>query len=63
MKGENRVVDGDEVHRCLELVMRGEEFRGNAKKWSDQLAKEAISAGGSWDKNFKAFVAELGSVI
>lgn len=36
VKGNNGVVDGDEVHRCLELVMRVEELRWNAKKWSDR---------------------------
>ncbi|KAK1394329.1 Glycosyltransferase [Heracleum sosnowskyi] len=61
VKSKNGVVDGDEVHRCLELVMRGAELRRNAKKWSD-LAKEAIRESGSSDKNLKAFVAELGSV-
>ena len=59
---EEGVVRGEEVKRCLELVMGGteigEEIRRNTKKWRD-LAKEAVREGGSSDKNFKAFVNEV----
>ncbi|KAK1401740.1 Glycosyltransferase [Heracleum sosnowskyi] len=55
---EGGVVDGDEVKRCIEMVMGDEELRNNAKKWGD-LAREAISEGGSSDKNLKAFVEHV----
>ncbi|WOG87231.1 hypothetical protein DCAR_0206454 [Daucus carota subsp. sativus] len=54
---EKGVVDGDEVHRCLELVMGDEVLRRNAEKWGD-LAREATK-GGSSDKNLKAFVEDF----
>ncbi|CAK7348107.1 unnamed protein product [Dovyalis caffra] len=60
---EEGVVEGDEIKRCLDLVMAngetGEEIRKNAKKWKD-LAKDAVKEGGSSDKNLKAFVDEVG---
>ncbi|KAJ0093975.1 hypothetical protein Patl1_26163 [Pistacia atlantica] len=50
---------GDEIKRCLELVMgegaKREELRENAKKLRD-LAREATNEGGSLDTNLKAFV-------
>lgn len=55
---EEGVVDGDEVYRCLKMVMGNEELRNNATKWGD-LAREAISEGGSSDKNLKAFVEDV----
>lgn len=55
---EEGLVDGDEVNRCIEMVMGDEELRRNAKKWGD-LAREAISEGGSSDKNLKAFVEHV----
>ncbi|XP_018848545.1 crocetin glucosyltransferase, chloroplastic-like [Juglans regia] len=57
------IVEGDEIKRCLELVLgngeRGEEMRKNAKKWKD-LAREAAMEGGTSYNNLKAFVDEFG---
>ncbi|XP_057486595.1 crocetin glucosyltransferase, chloroplastic-like [Actinidia eriantha] len=57
---EGGVVEGDELKRCIEIVMgdgeRGEEMKKNGKKWKD-LAKEAVRDGGSSDKNLKEFFA------
>ncbi|KAM2623966.1 hypothetical protein TB1_030986 [Malus domestica] len=59
---EEGIVTGEELKRCLELVMEsgeiGEEMRRNAKKWKD-LAREAVSEGGSSDKNLKAFLDQI----
>ncbi|KAL6293542.1 hypothetical protein ACE6H2_001684 [Prunus campanulata] len=61
---EEGIVVGDELKRCLELVMRseeiGEELRRNAKKWKG-LAREAVSEGGSSDKNLMAFLDQIGN--
>nr|AWU66062.1 UGT75L20 [Rubus chingii var. suavissimus] len=56
---EEGVVVGEELKRCLDIVMGSEEMRRNAKKWKD-LAREAVSEGGSSDKNLKAFLDEIG---
>ncbi|KAG6785293.1 hypothetical protein POTOM_011023 [Populus tomentosa] len=60
---EEGIVEGDEIKRCLDLVMApgktGEDIRKNAKKWKD-LARDAVREGGSSDKNLKAFVQEVG---
>ncbi|XP_061992800.1 phloretin 4'-O-glucosyltransferase-like [Rosa rugosa] len=58
---EEGVVVGEELKRCLDLAMGSEELRRNAKKWKD-LAREAVSEGGSSDKNLKAFLEEIGEV-
>jgi UDP:flavonoid glycosyltransferase YjiC (YdhE family) len=59
---KDEIVEGDEIMRCLELVIggggRGEDMRRNAKKWRD-LAREAAREGGSSYKNLKAFVDEI----
>ncbi|KAA8548346.1 hypothetical protein F0562_000030 [Nyssa sinensis] len=59
---EEGLVKGDEIKRCIEMVMgggeRGEELRKNAKKWK-ALARDAQKEGGSLDINLKAFVDEL----
>ncbi|KAA8548348.1 hypothetical protein F0562_000032 [Nyssa sinensis] len=59
---EEGLVKGDEIKRCIEMVMgggeRGEELRKNAKKWK-ALARDALKEGGSLDINLKAFVDEL----
>nr|BAD90934.1 monoterpene glucosyltransferase [Eucalyptus perriniana] len=59
---EGGVVEGDEIKRCLELVVgdgeQGEEIRRNAKKWK-HLAREAAKEGGSSDRNLKAFLEEI----
>nr|POF16129.1 crocetin glucosyltransferase, chloroplastic [Quercus suber] len=55
------IVVGDEIKRCLELVVgdgeRGKEMRRNAMKWKE-LAREAVNQGGSSYSNLKAFVDE-----
>ncbi|TYK14013.1 crocetin glucosyltransferase [Cucumis melo var. makuwa] len=60
--GEDGVVKGEEIERCLTLVMgdskKGEDIRRNALKWK-KLAKEAASEGGSSFANFKAFVDQV----
>lgn len=61
---EEGLVDGEEVRRCIEMVMgrsdeRGEEMRRNAKKWKD-LGREAMKEGGSSEKNLKSFVDQVG---
>ncbi|PON55682.1 UDP-glucuronosyl/UDP-glucosyltransferase [Parasponia andersonii] len=63
---EDGIVRGEEIKRCLELVMegkekgeeKGEEVRRSAQIWKG-LAKEAVREGGSSTKNFKAFLNEV----
>lgn len=56
---EDGIVRGDEIRRCLEVVMgsgeKGEELRRNAKKWKE-LAREAVKEGGSSEKNLRSFL-------
>ncbi|KAH7521568.1 hypothetical protein FEM48_Zijuj07G0047200 [Ziziphus jujuba var. spinosa] len=52
------IVERDEIKRCLELVMGDDEIGRNAKKWKD-LDRDALKAGGTFDKNFKAFLDEI----
>ncbi|CAI0628195.1 unnamed protein product [Linum tenue] len=58
------VVEGEEIRRCLELVMGegevGEEVRRNAKKWKE-LARSAAGEGGTSHVNLKGFVDEIAS--
>ncbi|PON95495.1 UDP-glucuronosyl/UDP-glucosyltransferase [Trema orientale] len=66
---EDGIVRGEEIKRCLELVMggmengvengeeKGEEVRRSAQNWKG-LAKEAVREGGSSTKNLKAFLNE-----
>jgi anthocyanidin 3-O-glucoside 5-O-glucosyltransferase len=56
---EEGVVVGEELKRCMDLVMGSEEMRRNAKKWKD-LAREAVNEGGSSDNNLKVFMHEIG---
>ncbi|KAF4354206.1 hypothetical protein F8388_004218 [Cannabis sativa] len=60
---EDEIVEGEEIKRCLETVMRKEnnEMERNGKKWKD-LAKEAVKEGGSSYKNLQSFVAEMNSI-
>ncbi|CAI0628109.1 unnamed protein product [Linum tenue] len=62
--GGGAVVEGEEIRRCLELVMGegevGEEVRRNAKKWKE-LARSAAGEGGTSHVNLKAFVDEIAS--
>ncbi|KAF5951096.1 hypothetical protein HYC85_013089 [Camellia sinensis] len=59
---EEGIVESEEVKRCIEKVMggeeRGEEMRRIAKKWKE-LTREAVKEGGSSDLNIKAFVKEI----
>ncbi|XP_076885615.1 UDP-glycosyltransferase 75C1-like [Bidens hawaiensis] len=59
---EDGVVEGEEIRRCVEMVMGGHErgitMRKNAKKWKD-LARETMKEGGSSYMNLKAFVEEV----
>ncbi|KAF2325724.1 hypothetical protein GH714_034223 [Hevea brasiliensis] len=59
---EEGIVVGEEMVRCLELVMgdgkNAEEKRNNSKKWKN-LAIEAVKEGGSSEKNLRAFVDEI----
>ncbi|KAI3798188.1 hypothetical protein L1987_33457 [Smallanthus sonchifolius] len=59
---EDGVVEGEEIRRCIEMVMGGDErgvtMRKNAKKWKD-LAREAMREGGSSYMNLKAFVEQV----
>ncbi|KAJ0703005.1 putative crocetin glucosyltransferase [Helianthus annuus] len=61
---EDGVVEGEEIRRCVEMVMGGHErgvtMRKNAKKWKD-LAREVMKEGGSSYMNLKAFVEEVRS--
>nr|XP_023908917.1 crocetin glucosyltransferase, chloroplastic-like [Quercus suber]POF15108.1 crocetin glucosyltransferase, chloroplastic [Quercus suber] len=63
MVNKDGIVEGDEIKRCLELVVgdgeRGEAIRKNAKKWKE-LAMEAANEFGSSYNNLKAFVDEIG---
>ncbi|KAL8486929.1 hypothetical protein ACS0TY_023572 [Phlomoides rotata] len=60
--GDGGVVGGDEIRRCVEIVMgggeRGEEMRREGKKWRD-LAKGAMKEDGSSNLNLKFFVDQL----
>ncbi|CAH2041465.1 unnamed protein product [Thlaspi arvense] len=59
---EDGLVEGEEIKRCIELVMGdgeiGEKIRINAKKWKD-LAGEAVKDGGSSNVNLRTFVDEI----
>ncbi|THG01448.1 hypothetical protein TEA_023636 [Camellia sinensis var. sinensis] len=61
-KNDEGIVEGDEIKRCIELVMGdgeiGEKIKKNAKKWK-YLAKEAVKEGGSSHKNLRTFVDEI----
>ncbi|XP_075511951.1 UDP-glycosyltransferase 74E1-like [Primulina tabacum] len=59
--GEDGIVKKEEIVACVKEVMegdKGKETRRNALKWKD-LARDAISKGGSSDKNIMKFVMEL----
>jgi anthocyanidin 3-O-glucoside 5-O-glucosyltransferase len=57
------IVEGEEIEKCLELVMgggeRGKEMRKNAKKWKD-LARESSKEGGSSYQNLQDIFNEIG---
>jgi pathogen-inducible salicylic acid glucosyltransferase len=57
--GENGIVGREEIEFCIREVMEGErgrEIKENAKKWRG-LAIEAVSEGGTSDKNIDEFVS------
>ncbi|KAL4642847.1 hypothetical protein ACB092_02G049600 [Castanea dentata] len=66
MVNKDGIVEGDEIKRCLELVVgdeeRGEVIRRNAKKWKE-LAMEAANEVSSSYNNLKAFVDEIGEEV
>lgn len=58
---EEGIVRRGELVKCLKEVMEGErskEIKKNARKWKE-LAKEAVSEGGSSDKNIDELVEHL----
>jgi len=59
---EDGVLEGEELKRCLDLVLgegeRGTEIRRRAEMWKEK-AMEAVSEGGSSDRNLKAFVDDI----
>ncbi|KAM3755456.1 hypothetical protein ACB098_02G040700 [Castanea mollissima] len=64
---KNGIVEGDEIKRCLELVVgdgeRGKAIRRNAKKWKELAMEAANKVGSSSYNNLKAFVDEIGEEI
>ncbi|KAK0607343.1 hypothetical protein LWI29_013571 [Acer saccharum] len=59
---DKEIVDGDEIYRCLELVMGCKEMASNAKKWMELAREAAKEAGGSSHKNLKDFVDQISHV-
>ncbi|XP_058205765.1 UDP-glycosyltransferase 74G1-like [Rhododendron vialii] len=60
-KDERGIVRREVLGECIREVMEGESaeaIKRNAVKWK-KLAREAVGAGGSSDKNIDEFVAEL----
>ncbi|KAG8371365.1 hypothetical protein BUALT_Bualt13G0080100 [Buddleja alternifolia] len=56
VKPENGgVIEGDEIKRCLDIVMDGGQMRMEAKKWRE-LAKEAMNEDGSSNVNLNIFL-------
>ncbi|KAI7753869.1 hypothetical protein M8C21_025625 [Ambrosia artemisiifolia] len=49
------MVEGKEIKRCVEMVMEDGEMRRNAEKWRE-LARQALSEGGSSAVNLQSFV-------
>ncbi|KAB1213511.1 Anthocyanidin 3-O-glucoside 5-O-glucosyltransferase [Morella rubra] len=59
------IVEGDEIKRCLELVIegeRGQEMRRNATKWKD-LARAAVKEGGFRMRILKLLWMKLERVV
>ncbi|TYI43450.1 hypothetical protein ES332_A01G170700v1 [Gossypium tomentosum] len=62
---EEGVVRREELIKCLKEVMegeRGKEIKSNANKWKE-LAKKAISEGGSFDECINKFVQHLMAIV
>ncbi|KAJ9187229.1 hypothetical protein P3X46_002713 [Hevea brasiliensis] len=58
---EKGIVPRDEIEFCIREIMEGEkgkEVKKNVEKWSE-LAIEAVSEGGTSDKNIDQFVSKL----
>ncbi|KAF8036045.1 hypothetical protein BT93_C1914 [Corymbia citriodora subsp. variegata] len=58
---ERGVVRSEDIENCIKEIMegeRGKEMRENAGKWR-KITKEAVSEGGSSDRNIEEFVAKL----
>ncbi|XP_061373047.1 phloretin 4'-O-glucosyltransferase-like [Gastrolobium bilobum] len=59
---EDGVVQAEEIRTCLEVVMgngeKGNELRGNAKKWK-VLARDASEEGGPSETNLKTFLNDV----
>lgn len=58
---EDGIVSREEIESCIRQVMEGEEgkvMKENAKKWKE-LAVEAVSEGGSSDKDIDEFVSKI----
>lgn len=63
IKGEDGTVGRDEIERCMRMAVdktskAGEELRKNAVKWKE-LAKTAMSEGGSSDTKLNEFVQDV----
>ncbi|KAE8726079.1 UDP-glycosyltransferase 74B1 [Hibiscus syriacus] len=61
---EEGVVRKEELIKCFKEVMEGErskEFKRNANKWKE-IAKTAISEGGSFDETINDFVQQLTAI-
>jgi pathogen-inducible salicylic acid glucosyltransferase len=59
---EKGVVRKEEVERCVRAVMEGErsmQYQRNAIRWREK-AKQAVSEGGSSDKNILEFLCSVG---
>lgn len=54
-KREDGIVEGNEIERCVEMVMKDEKMKKNVEKWS-KLAKQALNKGGSSEVNLQAFL-------
>ncbi|ONK80783.1 uncharacterized protein A4U43_C01F21670 [Asparagus officinalis] len=59
---EDGILNGEELRRCLDLVMGegegGMEIRKKAELWKERLA-EAVGEGGSSDRSLRKFVHEI----
>lgn len=62
---ENGIVGRHEIESCIREVVEGKrsaEIRNNANKWRN-VASQAITEGGSSDKNFREFTSKLNSFL
>lgn len=59
---ENGIVGREEIEHCIRQITteteKGKELRRNAMKWKE-LAKQAVSEGGSTDRNIEEFASKL----